>query len=135
MKFPNELMEFFRREGKKGGKLGGPARAASMSKKERSESARHAVKARWDKCRQEAEETVKQSARFKDFWRNPANLNPKLSAADLHYSPQQLAELWGVSAETIRTIFRHEPGVRFGKARVTMTIPSSVAERVQDRLS
>lgn len=33
--------------GRKGGLKGGPARAAKMTKKERSESARKAAKARW----------------------------------------------------------------------------------------
>jgi len=35
--------------GRKGGKKGGPARAASMTAEERSESARQAVLARWAK--------------------------------------------------------------------------------------
>ncbi len=37
--------------GRKGGKKGGPARAASMTPKERSESARKAVLARWAKAK------------------------------------------------------------------------------------
>jgi hypothetical protein len=28
-----------------------------------------------------------------------------------HYAPDELAELWGVSTETIRSIFREEEGV------------------------
>lgn len=35
--------------GRKGGKKGGPARAASMTAEERSEAARKAVTARWEK--------------------------------------------------------------------------------------
>lgn len=35
--------------GRKGGLKGGPARAAAMTKKERSESARKAARARWKK--------------------------------------------------------------------------------------
>jgi len=35
--------------GRKGGKKGGPARAANMTPEERSESARNAVLARWAK--------------------------------------------------------------------------------------
>lgn len=35
--------------GRKGGKVGGPARAANMTPAERSESARNAVMARWAK--------------------------------------------------------------------------------------
>jgi len=37
--------------GRKGGKKGGPARAARLSAEERSESARRAVLARWAKAR------------------------------------------------------------------------------------
>jgi hypothetical protein len=38
--------------GRKGGKKGGPARAASMTAEERSESARKAVAARWERYRE-----------------------------------------------------------------------------------
>jgi hypothetical protein len=38
--------------GRKGGKKGGPARAASMTAEERSESARRAVAARWERYRE-----------------------------------------------------------------------------------
>lgn len=40
--------------GRKGGLKGGPARAAKMTPEERSESARKAVLARWEKARQTA---------------------------------------------------------------------------------
>lgn len=39
--------------GRKGGRKGGPARAASMTPQERSESARNAVIARWAKVKQQ----------------------------------------------------------------------------------
>jgi len=39
--------------GRKGGKVGGKARAANMTPAERSESARNAVMARWAKVKQE----------------------------------------------------------------------------------
>ena len=48
-----ELRELARRLGRRGGLKGGPARAAKMSPEERSESARKAAKARWDKKRRE----------------------------------------------------------------------------------
>jgi hypothetical protein len=38
--------------GRKGGKKGGPARAAKLTPEQRSESARKAVQARWAKARQ-----------------------------------------------------------------------------------
>jgi hypothetical protein len=41
--------------GRKGGKKGGPARAAGMTPEERSESARKAVLARWAKKKKSAE--------------------------------------------------------------------------------
>ena len=39
--------------GRRGGKIGGPARAASMTAEERSESARNAVLARWAKVKKQ----------------------------------------------------------------------------------
>ncbi len=50
-----ELRELARKLGRRGGLKGGPARAAKMTKEERSESARKAAKARWDKKRQQEE--------------------------------------------------------------------------------
>lgn len=41
--------------GRKGGRKGGPARAANMTPEQRSESARNAVTARWAKVKQETE--------------------------------------------------------------------------------
>jgi hypothetical protein len=62
--------------------------------------------------------------------------------AEKHYTPDDLASLWGVSAETVRNIFRKEPGVlrvtqpNEKKRKYVLTrIPHSVAERVHKRLS
>jgi hypothetical protein len=44
-------MDFFRKQGAKGGKKGGAARAANMTPEQRSEAARNAVKARWDRAK------------------------------------------------------------------------------------
>jgi hypothetical protein len=60
-----------------------------------------------------------------------------------HFSPAELAKAWGVSVETIRTIFRVEPGVlkigtnatRHRRGYMTLRIPESVAQRVHRRLS
>ncbi len=50
-----ELRELARRLGRRGGLKGGKARAAKMTKEERSESARKAARARWDKkCKEES---------------------------------------------------------------------------------
>lgn len=76
-------------------------------------------------------------------WNKPTNKlrpeNPALGAADKHYTPQELAVLWGVDVETIRNIFREEPGVlkisNASKLRTTLRIPQGVAERVHRRLA
>jgi hypothetical protein len=77
-------------------------------------------------------------------WRRPFDLQTRQSAVvERHYSPIQLAELWGVSPQTIREIFKDEPGVlqigrdgtRNRRRYKTMRIPHSVAERVHARLS
>jgi hypothetical protein len=62
-------------------------------------------------------------------------------AFERHFAPQDLAEVWGVSADTIRSLFEKEPGVlvieRCTKTRArryrTMRIPESVALRVHRR--
>jgi hypothetical protein len=46
-RLPPEVLEFFKKQGARGGKKGGTARAANMTPEERSESARKAVQARW----------------------------------------------------------------------------------------
>jgi len=48
---PQGLREYLAKLGSKGGKKGGPARAAKMTAEERSESARRAVQARWAKAK------------------------------------------------------------------------------------
>jgi hypothetical protein len=63
--------------------------------------------------------------------------------AERHYTPAELAELWGVSVQTIRELFKDEDGVlkigskgtRNRRAYVTIRVPESVAERVHTRLS
>jgi hypothetical protein len=68
---------------------------------------------------------------------------PEIGVSGHHYSPVELAEAWGVSTETIRSIFREESGVlklgktgtRYRRAYFTLRIPQEVAERVHRRLS
>lgn len=63
--------------------------------------------------------------------------------AEKYYTPDELSELWAVSTETIRSIFRNEPGVlKIGKpgtrnkrAYFTLRIPADVAERIHARLT
>jgi hypothetical protein len=51
---PPEVRDYFVKMGKKGGALGGHARAANMTDEQRSASARNAVVARWKKAREAA---------------------------------------------------------------------------------
>ena len=46
-KLPAEALDFFRREGAKGGKLGTKARMEKLTAKQRSEIAKKAAAARW----------------------------------------------------------------------------------------
>jgi hypothetical protein len=63
--------------------------------------------------------------------------------AEKHYTPTELAQMWGVSVQTIRDLFKDEDGVlklgsdgtRTRRAYKTLRIPHSVAERVHTRLS
>jgi hypothetical protein len=65
------------------------------------------------------------------------------AAIEKHFTPQELAETWGVSVQTIREIFKDEEGVlkigkdgtRTRRAYKTLRIPESVAERIHTRLS
>jgi transcriptional antiterminator len=84
------------------------------------------------------------SPKFK-MWRKPTKGIEKssLSLQEKHWTPQELAEIWGVSVQTIREIFQREEGVlKIGKDGTrsrrrykTLRIPESVAERVHTRLS
>jgi hypothetical protein len=65
------------------------------------------------------------------------------SLSGKHYSPSELAKAWGVDSETIRNLFRAEPGVlkigeknpKHKRAYLTLRIPEAVAKRVHSRLS
>ena len=48
-KLPPDVLTYFAKMGRKGGLLGGKARAEKLSAEERSESAKKAVEARWAK--------------------------------------------------------------------------------------
>jgi hypothetical protein len=64
-----------------------------------------------------------------------------MSILEQHYTPEQLAKLWGLSVETIRRMFREEPGVlvidrpetRRKRGYKSIRIPASVAVRVHQR--
>jgi len=48
-RIPKEIRSYFAKIGAKGGKKGGAVRASRMTAEERSQSARKAVQARWEK--------------------------------------------------------------------------------------
>ena len=54
-KLPPEVLEYFAKMGRKGGLVGGVARAAALTKEQRSESARRAVQSRWAKVKETKE--------------------------------------------------------------------------------
>jgi hypothetical protein len=68
-------------------------------------------------------------------------------AFEKHFTPNELADLWGLSSPKIRQMFENEPNVvRIGEPSrrtgrnlkrryYTMRIPASVAERVHKRLA
>jgi hypothetical protein len=64
-------------------------------------------------------------------------------ATERHWTPEQLGELWSLSADTVRRMFEQEAGVLVierprsrGRRRYrTLRIPESVAVRVHRRLS
>jgi hypothetical protein len=56
-KLPPDVRDYFVRMGKKGGLIGGKARAAKLSAEELQESARKAVQARWAKAKRAAAQT------------------------------------------------------------------------------
>jgi hypothetical protein len=69
---------------------------------------------------------------------------PAAPFAVRHYSPAEIAQLWGLSVDSVRKIVENEPGVlvlgntepRRGKrSYTTLRIPEPVAERVHRRLS
>lgn len=73
--------------------------------------------------------------------RQPATEATRRQVLERCYSPEEIAELWSVSVDTIRRQFEHEAGVLiierpriYGKRRYrTMRIPESVAQRVYYR--
>jgi hypothetical protein len=62
---------------------------------------------------------------------------------EYHYTVREVADLWNLSKDSVKRLFRHEPGVlvftrsdsKSGKRRYeTLLIPESVLERVHKRL-
>jgi hypothetical protein len=89
---------------------------------------------------------VLRSRKFRKWLPRRVHRKPADHAAlvvEKHFSPAELADAWGVSSETIRSIFREEPGVlKIGKTATknrrgyfTLRIPQEVAERVHRKLA
>lgn len=65
-----------------------------------------------------------------------------MGAIEKHYSVQELAEIWNLSEDTIRRLFRQEPGVikinatpgRRTRSYIVLRLPQSVVMRVHERL-
>ena len=61
--------------------------------------------------------------------------------AQKHYSPAEVAAMWGISVDSARRMFMSEPGVLVigdeggGRHYRTLRIPESVVQRVHRRLS
>ena len=72
---------------------------------------------------------------------HPHSTEPS-AAAERHYTPSEVGDLWRLDPETIRRLFQNEPGVMVIQSAVrkgkrpyrTIRIPLSVLERVRVRL-
>jgi len=74
-----------------------------------------------------------------EFWE--ATMPAHEPAFERHYSVDELAEIWGMSDDFVRRLFREEPGVvvffKYRPGRRTyrvLRVPQSVAERVHKRM-
>src|SRR5258708_1952920 len=60
---------------------------------------------------------------------------PLTPQGERHYSVTEVARLWNLSRDSVRRIFRREPGVLvIGDRYITLRIPESVLQRVHRRL-
>lgn len=66
------------------------------------------------------------------------------ASTEPHYTAEQVAEFWSLDANSVRRVFRDEPGVlKFGndkstyqkRAYTTIRIPQSVLDRVYRRMT
>jgi hypothetical protein len=66
---------------------------------------------------------------------------PSAPAFERHYSVNEVAEMWNLAYNTIKAMFKNEPGVfaigseetRYGRPRITLRIPESVLLRVHKK--
>lgn len=67
-------------------------------------------------------------------WDTDTHTNVSATFAERHYTPAEIAQLWGMSKDSVRRLFKNEPGVlaisprqRRGKREyVTLSQPESV---------
>jgi len=88
---------------------------------------------------------LKKSKRFREWGKLTLRdlTNSDFSANEKHYTPQELAEMWAVSVQTVRQIFENEEGVlkigregtRTRRRYTTLRIPESVVDQVHAKLS
>lgn len=120
------------------GKKGGMVRARKHSKAQLRE---------WGKLggrpKEEPTERLSRSRKFR-AWGLVRHKLDNFIPGEHHYSPAEIAKTWGVSPDTIRQVFEHEPGVliigdrkgsRTKRRYRTIRIPESVMARVHQRLS
>lgn len=63
-----------------------------------------------------------------------------MDATEQHYTPQQVATMWGISADTVRRLFEDDPAVlkismpnllvRKRRPKISLRIPASALARV-----
>jgi hypothetical protein len=70
-------------------------------------------------------------------------VQPHLPDRERHYTTDEIATVWNVSADTIKRIFCDEPGVlkvsrprsKYKRSYTTLRIPQSVLDRVYRRMT
>ena len=78
-----------------------------------------------------------------DLSASPRNGSTLDGALERHFSAKEIAELWGLCENSVRQLFKNEPGVvriqrprsRWKRAYTTLRIPKSVLDRVHRRMS
>jgi hypothetical protein len=68
---------------------------------------------------------------------------PSGPAFERHYTVNEIAEMWNLAFNTVKAMFKNEPGVfafgseetRYGRPRITLRIPESVLLRVHKKRS
>jgi hypothetical protein len=66
---------------------------------------------------------------------------PSGPAFERHYTVNEIAEMWNLAYNSVKALFKNEPGVfsigseetRYGRPRITLRIPESVLLRVHKK--